>query len=195
MITPAVSVLSAVEGLTTVSPASRRSSCRSRSDPDRPVRDPGARHGAGRLLFGPIMLVYFAVLAVLGVIHRQAPDESSGCSTRWYAVEFFRSTAAAFLALGSVVLAVTGAEALYADMGHFGRKPIRRVLAVLRAAGADAQLYGAGRAAADARRRRRSKVKPVLPAGAGWAAPAAGHPRDTGATIIASQAVISGAFR
>ena len=50
--------------------------------------------------------------------------------------------------MGSVVLAVTGAEALYADMGHFGRSPIKVSLALFRPAGADAQLYGAGRDAA-----------------------------------------------
>ena len=69
----------------------------------------------------------------------------------------------AFLALGAVVLAVTGAEALYTDMGHFGRLPIRLGVVPAGAAGADAQLLRPGRAAAHPSRRHR---KPVLPSGA-----------------------------
>ena len=114
------------------------------------------------------------------------------------AVRFFleRAACARFLALGSVVLAVTGAEALYADMGHFGRRPIKRLLAVFRASRAAAQLHGAGRDApvAAAPHEALTTVKdPFF-----YLAP------DmlrlplvllaTAATIIASQAVISGAF-
>ena len=102
----------------------------------------------------------------------------------------------AFLALGSVVLAVTGAEALYADMGHFGRKPIRVSWLLLRAAGAAAQLSGAGRADPVGSAARGARARCKIPFF--YLAP------DmlrlplvilaTAATIIASQAVISGAF-
>lgn len=126
IITPAISVLSAVEGLTVVNEGFARwvlplSICiivalfaiQSRGT------------AAVGKLFGPIMVVYFVVLAVLGVVNIiQAPEVLWGLSPH-YALEFFLiDPGLAFLALGSVVLAVTGAEALYADMGHFGRKAI-----------------------------------------------------------------------
>ncbi|WP_324750343.1 potassium transporter Kup [Sphingomonas sp. LY54] len=127
MITPAISVLSAVEGLTVVEPAFE------------PFVIPIAvgiliglfaiqARGTAKVgaLFGPIMLVYFLALAVLGTMHiLQAPGIFAALNP-WYAVQFFLTDKwLAFLAMGSVVLAVTGAEALYADMGHFGRNPIR----------------------------------------------------------------------
>jgi KUP system potassium uptake protein len=126
MITPAMSVLSAVEGLTVVETGfaplvlpitvailvglfmvqSRGTETISR-------------------YFGPIVLVYFLTLSVLGIIQLvQRPDVLVALSP-YYAFLFFENDPLlAFLALGSIVLAVTGAEALYADMGHFGRKPI-----------------------------------------------------------------------
>ncbi|WP_245942205.1 potassium transporter Kup [Sphingomonas gilva] len=126
MITPAISVLSAVEGLTVVEASfdpwvlpiaigilAGLFAIQSRGT---------AKVGA---LFGPIMLTYFAVLAGLGVWHIADNPSILYALNPWYAVQFFLSDGfMAFLALGSVVLAVTGAEALYADMGHFGRKPI-----------------------------------------------------------------------
>ena len=126
IITPAVSVLSAVEGLTIV------------EEGFAPFVLPIAvviliglfaiqSHGTATVgkLFGPIMVVYFIVLAVLGTANIvQAPQVLWALSPH-YAFEFFViDPRLAFLALGSVVLAVTGAEALYADMGHFGRKSI-----------------------------------------------------------------------
>lgn len=127
MITPAVSVLSAVEGIAVAAPAF--------SDWILPIsigllvglfsiqRSGTARVGA---LFGPIMLTYFAAIATLGVLSAIRTPEILWAFSPHYAVRFFLVDGfAAFLALGSVVLAVTGAEALYADMGHFGRKPIR----------------------------------------------------------------------
>ena len=127
MITPAISVLSAVEGLSVINPALSTFVVplaliilvglfviQSRGT---------ARVGA---LFGPIMLLYFSVLAVLGLINIARVPEVLLALNPWYAVQFFIVDGVkAFLALGSVVLAVTGAEALYADMGHFGRRPIR----------------------------------------------------------------------
>ena len=126
MITPAVSVLSAVEGLAVAAP--------SMANYVLPIvvailiflfaiqRSGTAKVG---LFFGPIMLLYFGVIATLGVMSiAQTPGVIAALSPH-YAVEFFLlDPYRAFLALGSVVLAVTGAEALYADMGHFGRKPI-----------------------------------------------------------------------
>ncbi|SMF75289.1 potassium transporter Kup [Allosphingosinicella indica] len=126
MVTPAISVLSAVEGLTIVN-----SSLEPLVVPIAIVIIVGlfaiqsrgtARMGA---FFGPIMLVYFLILAGLGVVNAvKAPEVLSFLNPYW-AFNFFRIDGfLAFLALGSVVLAITGAEALYADMGHFGRKPI-----------------------------------------------------------------------
>ncbi|GAA4739555.1 potassium transporter Kup [Sphingomonas daechungensis] len=128
MITPAISVLSAVEGLTTVNVGLE------------PYVIPIAvailvglfaiqSHGTARVgaLFGPVMLFYFVTIAVLGVIHiMDRPQVILNTLNPWHAVHFFvQEPTRAFIALGSVVLAVTGAEALYADMGHFGRRPIR----------------------------------------------------------------------
>jgi len=128
MITPAVSVLSAVEGLTTVNAGLA------------PWVVPIAvailvglfaiqSHGTARVgaLFGPIMLLYFTTIAVLGLWHAvDRPQIALAMFNPWHIIQFFvDEPVRAFIALGSVVLSVTGAEALYADMGHFGRKPIR----------------------------------------------------------------------
>jgi KUP system potassium uptake protein len=127
MITPAVSVLSAVEGLTTVEAGFQ------------PFVIPIAvailvglfaiqARGTAKVgaLFGPVMLTYFTTLAVLGLFHiAKEPGIILQTLNPVNAALFFITDGwLAFLALGSVVLAVTGAEALYADMGHFGRKPI-----------------------------------------------------------------------
>jgi KUP system potassium uptake protein len=128
MITPAISVLSAVEGLTTVNAGLE------------PFVIPIAvailiglfaiqARGTARvgLMFGPVMIFYFVTIAVLGVMHIvKDPAVILAMLNPLNAVDFFAADfLRAFIALGSVVLAVTGAEALYADMGHFGRKPIR----------------------------------------------------------------------
>lgn len=126
MLTPAISVLSAVEGLTIVNPA-----LEALVVPIAVVILIGlfliqsrgtARVGA---LFGPIVLVYFATLAVLGIVNIAARPEILGILNPWHAAAFFAyDPRTAFLAMGSVFLAVTGAETLYADMGHFGRKAV-----------------------------------------------------------------------
>src|SRR3546814_16290055 len=78
------------------------------------------------MLFGPIMAVYFVTLTVLGVINILPRPDVLVELNPWYAVQFFITDGfTAFLSLGAVVLAVTGAEALYADMGNSGRRPIR----------------------------------------------------------------------
>ena len=128
MITPAISVLSAVEGLTTVNAGLE------------PYVIPLAigiliglfaiqRRGTAKvgLMFAPIMLIYFVTLAVLGVGHILShPAVLYETLNPWNAVQFYlNDPLPAFIAMGSVVLAITGAEALYSDMGHFGRNPIR----------------------------------------------------------------------
>ncbi|MEH6756328.1 MAG: potassium transporter Kup [Parasphingorhabdus sp.] len=127
MITPAISVLSAVEGLTVVQSGLA------------PLVLPIAvtllvllfmiqSRGTAKIgaWFAPIMLVYFTVIAVLGIIQIIAHPSILMALNPWYAVQFFMTDGIkAFLALGSVVLAVTGSEALFADMGHFGKKPMR----------------------------------------------------------------------
>ena len=128
MITPAVTVLGAVEGLTTVNPIFG-----SLVIPIAVVIIVGLfmiqSRGTARvgLMFGPVMIIYFLTLAVLGIIHiMDKPSVILAMLNPLNAVYFFTADfIRAFVALGSVVLAVTGAEALYADMGHFGRKPIR----------------------------------------------------------------------
>ncbi len=127
MITPAISVLSAVEGLTTVQAGFG------------PYVVPIAitilvglfaiqSTGTARVgaLFGPVMIFYFLTISVLGLIHiAGSPGIVLETVNPLNAVRFFVNDGwSAFIAMGSVVLAVTGAEALYADMGHFGRKPI-----------------------------------------------------------------------
>ena len=192
MITPAISVLSAVEGLTVVEAGFA------------PLVIPIAviilvglfmlqARGTdlvGRL-FGPVMLLYFAVLAFLGLVHIVARPEILQALNPIWAVRFFIADGfTAFLALGSVVLAITGAEALYADMGHFGRKPIRAawIYAVMPALmlnymGQSALLLAEPDAAANPF---------FLMAPENWRLPLV--ILATMATVIASQAVISGAF-
>ena len=128
MITPAISVLSAVEGLTTVQAGFQ------------PYVIPIAitiliglfaiqSRGTAKVgqLFGPIMLIYFATISVLGITH--IVDHPAVIWNMFNPLNMFAffidDPAPAFIAMGSVVLAVTGAEALYSDMGHFGRNPIK----------------------------------------------------------------------
>jgi len=128
MITPAISVLSAVEGLEVITPLLH------------PFIVPVTlvilialfsiqKRGTGSVgvLFGPICLVWFVVIAALGVAQIiENPAVLKALSPHFAAVFVADNPVAAFLALGAVVLAVTGTEALYADMGHFGASPIRR---------------------------------------------------------------------
>ncbi len=126
-ITPAISVLSAVEGITVSAPSVE------------PAVVPVAvgilvgifafqRRGTAAIgrVFGPVMVVWFTVLAGLGISQiTREPGVLRAVDPR-YAVDYFRAnTGTGFLALGAMFLVVTGGEALYADMGHFGRKPIQ----------------------------------------------------------------------
>ncbi len=127
IITPAISVLSAAEGIEVAAPAFKHYVL--------PLTllvlvllFLGQRYGTGRVggVFGPIMLGWFTLIGTLGAIEIiQGPAILSALNP-WYGIVLFaHHGVAAFLVLGGVVLAVTGAEALYADLGHFGRRPIR----------------------------------------------------------------------
>jgi KUP system potassium uptake protein len=127
VITPAISVLGAIEGLEVATPGLEKYVV--------PltiavllVLYSVQKHGTAGIgrFFGPIMIVWFVVLAVMGIINIvQAPVILQALNP-WHAIEFMvRNKFIAFVALGAVVLSLTGAEALYADMGHFGKKPIR----------------------------------------------------------------------
>ncbi|MCJ1959600.1 potassium transporter Kup [Novosphingobium mangrovi (ex Hu et al. 2023)] len=127
MITPAVSVLSAVEGLTVV-----QSNLAPFVMPIALILLVGLfvlqKSGTAKVgaLFAPVMVTYFSILAILGIYHLVQMPEVLVALNPWYAIQFFLTDKMlGFLALGSVVLAVTGAEALYSDMGHFGRGPMR----------------------------------------------------------------------
>ncbi|WIG54545.1 MAG: Kup system potassium uptake protein [Rhodanobacteraceae bacterium] len=127
VITPAISVLSAVEGLKIATPGLGRFVM-----PISVVILLGLfvlqRFGTARVggLFAPVMCVWFVVIALLGVRMIVQYPAILIALNPYYAVRFFQSHGiAAFVALGGVVLALTGTEALYADMGHFGKKPIR----------------------------------------------------------------------
>jgi len=127
VITPAISVLSAVEGLEVLEPQLHQYIVPAALGVLAVLflmQRAGTAH-MGRL-FGPVMVVWFVCIAVLGVAQIvRNPDVLYALNPR-YAVMFFVAHGhAAWLALGAVVLAVTGGEALYADMGHFGRIPIR----------------------------------------------------------------------
>jgi KUP system potassium uptake protein len=127
VITPAISVLSAVEGLKVAAP--------SLSHWVVPITlviivalFVLQRHGSAKVgaVFGPIMLLWFATIAVLGIFAIARQPQVLWALNPWHGFVFFRDNGGhAFLALGGVVLALTGAEALYADMGHFGKNPIR----------------------------------------------------------------------
>ncbi len=198
MITPAISVLSAVEGLRTVNPALERFvipiaigilvglfAIQSR--------------GTARVsqLFGPIMLVYFATLTVLGVMHIMShPAVLLETLNPLNAIHFYiAEPLPAFIAMGAVVLAVTGAEALYADMGHFGRNPIRVswLFLVMPALLLNYMGQGAMLLAQPAAQALETVKNPFF-----YLAPDMFRLPlvllATAATIIASQAVISGAF-
>jgi KUP system potassium uptake protein len=197
MITPAISVLSAVEGLAVVESGMARLvipiaigiliglfALQARGT---------ARMGA---LFGPIMMIYFAVIAVLGTVNLVAKPGVLVSLNPVHALHFFVAEPVhAFLAMGSVVLAVTGAEALYADMGHFGRKPIRMSWLVfvlpalmLNYLGQGAMILSAP--PADAMEMIRSPFFLLAPDQLRLPLVILA----TLATVIASQAVISGAF-
>lgn len=192
MITPAISVLSAVEGLNVATSIFE------------PYVTPITaaillalfsvqRHGTGRLggIFGRITFVWFLVLAVLGVRGLIAAPQVLAAINPLYGLDFmFHNGWKAFVALGSVFLAVTGAEALYADMGHFGRRPIQLAWFSLVFPALVLNYLGQG---ALILHNPAAIQNPFYKLAPHWALyPLVGL--ATLATIIASQALISGAF-
>jgi KUP system potassium uptake protein len=192
MITPAISVLSAVEGLEVVKPALQ------------PLVIPVAiailiglflvqSRGTAKVgnIFGPVMLLYFAVLAVLGIGNIASHPDIVGILNPLWAIKFFAyNPKLAFLALGSVFLAVTGAEALYADMGHFGRNAVNFSWLTLVYPCLTINYMGQGALLLD---HPEAATNPFFLLAPEWARLPLVF-LATVATIIASQAVISGAF-
>ncbi len=192
VITPAISVLSAVEGLEVVSPTFKRYVI-----PLTLVILFGLfavqKHGTGGIgkLFGPITVVWFAVIASLGVYHIVAHPEILWAISPHYAVAFiFNEPSTTFLILGAVVLCVTGGEALYADMGHFGKKPIRVAWFAVVMPSLTLNYFGQGALLLD---NPEAVANPFFIMAPEWLL----LPLvclATAATVIASQALISGAF-
>ena len=192
MITPAISVLSAVEGLEVATPLLK------------PFVIPITlgvllglfmiqRKGTAGIgaLFGPAMCIWFGVLAVLGFVNIVHEPGVLRALNPLYAIEFFQvHRLHGFLALGAVVLALTGAEALYADMGHFGRPPIKRAWFWFVLPALVLNYFGQGALLLHDPAAVRNPFYLLVPA---WGL----FPLvmlATVATIIASQAVITGAF-
>ena len=192
MITPAISVLSAVEGLEVALPGVERFII--------PITVAILvflfmiqASGTARIarFFAPVMVVWFIVLAVIGAVNiAQAPGVVAALNPI-YAVRFFVNDGMyAFLALGSVVLALTGAEALYADMSHFGCKPIRRAWFMFVGPSLIINYFGQGALLLN---NPAAAANPFFEMAPQWGAlPMVGLAAC--ATVIASQAVISGAF-
>ncbi len=192
LITPAISVLSAVEGLSVAAPTLEKLII--------PVTlgvITGLffiqRHGTGSMgkLFGPVTLLWFAALAVLGLISIAETPAVLRALNPMYAITFaIEHPAAMFLLLSAVFLALTGGEALYADMGHFGARPVRLAWYGLVCPALLINYFGQGALvlrSADAIQNPFYLLSPdwfMLPLVA----------LATAATVIASQATISGAY-
>jgi KUP system potassium uptake protein len=192
VITPAISVLSAVEGLEIATPAFE------------PYVIPIAlvvlvalfvfqRRGTASVgaLFGPIMVGWFVALAVLGVINIAQEPAVLAAVNPFHALSFFvEHRVQGFIALGAVVLAVTGGEALYADMGHFGRPPIRMAWFGFVLPALLINYFGQGALLIAHPQHIENPFYLMAPTWALYPLVALA----TLATVIASQAVISGAF-
>ncbi|MGH8631059.1 MAG: KUP/HAK/KT family potassium transporter, partial [Burkholderiales bacterium] len=192
MITPAISVLSAIEGLEVATPALK------------PVVIPTTililillfvvqQQGTASVgaLFGPVTAVWFATLALLGMINIVQEPSVLAAISPGYGIAFFAANAwVGFLVLGAVVLAITGTEALYADMGHFGKTPIRLAWGVYVMPALTVNYFGQG---ALILREPSALSHPFYHMAPDWAL----YPLvalATMATVIASQAVISGTY-
>jgi KUP system potassium uptake protein len=192
MITPAISVLSAVEGLKVAAP-SLGSLVLPITVAVLTALFAIQRYGTKLVgdLFGPVMAIWFGVLALIGVVEVvQHPDVMRALSPTYGARFFLDHGGVAFVALASVVLAVTGAEALYADMGHFGRSPIRRAWFLLVFPALTLNYLAQGSLIL---RSPNAVANPFFLLSPSWAQ----IPMvllATVATVIASQSVISGAF-
>ena len=192
MITPAISVLSAVEGLKIAAPSLEHLVV--------PITAAIIvvlfllqRLGTGAVgrLFGPVMLVWFLTIAACGIDGIADHPEILKALSPTYALDFFfNHFDLAFFSLAAVVLAVTGAEALYADMGHFGRPPITRAWLMLVFPACILSYMGQGALILDNPRNISSPFFLLVPDWGQWPLVILA----TAATVIASQAVISGAF-
>ena len=192
VITPAISVLSAVEGLEVVSPKFK--------DWVIPLTlvvlfglfavQKNGTAGIGKF-FGPITLVWFAAIAVLGISHIVRHPEILQALSPHHALGFmFAHPGTTFIILGAVVLCVTGAEALYADLGHFGKRPIRLAWFSVVMPALTLNYFGQG---ALLLARPEAVKNPFYMMAPDWAL----VPLvilATAATVIASQALITGAF-
>ena len=192
VITPAISVLSAVEGLEIVSPAFSQYVI--------PltlgillllfiVQKRGTA-GIGKF-FGPITLVWFVAIAVLGALQiAENPAILKALSPHYALLFMWHSPGTTFLILGAIVLCVTGAEALYADMGHFGKRPIRLAWFCVVMPALTLNYFGQGALLLSTPEAVKNPFYLMMPE---WALlPMVGL--ATMATVIASQALISGAF-
>jgi KUP system potassium uptake protein len=193
VITPAISVLSAIEGLTVVSselePAVVPLTCAILV-----VLFAVQRLGTGGIgkVFGPVMVVWFATLAGLGLYHiAHRPEILSALSPHHAVNHFLTHGPRGGLILGSVVLAVTGGEALYADMGHFGYRPIRLSWTLFVLPSLVLCYLGQGALALRNPQAAENPFFAMVPAGAATFALVI---LSSAATVIASQALISGAF-
>lgn len=192
IITPAISVVSAVEGLETISPALQ------------PYVLPVSiailialflfqKQGTERIakLFGPTMLVWFVILALLGIGAIAKNLQILQAINPYYAFHFVQSQPlVSFFVLGAVVLCVTGAEALYADMGHFGATPIRRAWVIIALPSLLLNYLGQGALVLQSPENIHNPFFRMAP---DWGLHALVI-LATFATIVASQAVISGIF-
>ncbi|HQR68009.1 MAG TPA: KUP/HAK/KT family potassium transporter, partial [Thermoanaerobaculia bacterium] len=192
LITPAISVLSAVEGLKTRSPALE------------PFVVPLAvlvlvllfvlqRHGTARIgaFFGPVMLLWFGVLGALGAWHAAHVPKVFAALDPRHAVAFFAANGLrGFFVLGSVVLVVTGGEAVYADMGHFGARPIRVAWFGFVLPALLLNYFGQGALLLRSHEAMENPLFAMVPPR--WVLPLV--VLATAATTIASQALISGVF-
>jgi len=192
MITPAISVLSAVEGLGVLAPEL--------GDYVMPIAlvillglFSIQKHGTGKVgrYFGPVCLVWFSVIALLGVVqivhYPQVLAALSPAHAAWFVVAHPLAT---FIGLGAIVLAVTGTEALYADMGHFGKDAIRRAWAFVVMPALVLNYFGQGALLLEDPAAVRNPFYLLAP---DWAL----LPLvvlATCATVVASQAMIAGAF-
>jgi KUP system potassium uptake protein len=192
VITPAISVLSAVEGLEVVSPTFKKAVI--------PltliilfglfaVQKRGTA-GIGKF-FGPITVVWFAAISVLGLYHIATQPEILWAISPHYAIRFIWDfPGITFIILGAVVLCVTGGEALYADMGHFGKKPIRLAWFSVVMPSLTLNYFGQGALLLSNPEAVKNPFYMMAPE---WALiPLVGL--ATLATVIASQALITGAF-
>jgi len=192
IITPAISVLSAVEGLEVVTPAFTKFVV-----PITIVILIGLflfqKHGTGRSgsVFGPVMLLWFGTLAVLGISGILRDPSVLAAVNPAHAIHFFaRNGFHGFLVLGAVFLVATGGEALYADMGHFGERPIQVDWFGFVGPSLILNYFGQG---ALLIHNPEATSNPFYRLAPGWAL----YPLlvlATAATVIASQAIISGAF-